>query len=196
MRRFEVMRMRKQLRNKLKSRLGFSLAETLLAVLILLMVSTIVATGIPAARNAYEKVVLASNAEVLLSTTITTLRYELGTAQDVKKPANKTGEILNSVITYYNPTRGASSKLYVADGGENDKKIMFQRYYSEDGLSMDYAATPLISPKTSTQDLYVTYGSVSYNNGIVTFSGLQVNRASGAVGLASRDALSIRVISY
>ena len=188
--------MRKQLRNKLKSRLGFSLAETLLAVLILLMVSTIVATGIPAARNAYEKVVLASNAEVLLSTTITTLRYELGTAQDVKKPANKTGEILNSVITYYNPTRGASSKLYVADGGENDKKIMFQRYYSEDGLSMDYAATPLVSPKTSTQDLYVTYGSVSYNNGIVTFSGLQVNRASGAVGLASRDALSIRVISY
>lgn len=188
--------MRKLLSKKFKSRLGFSLGETLLAVLILLMVSTIMTAGIPAARNAYEKVVLTSNAEVLLSTTITTLRNELGTAQDVKKPANKTGEILNSVITYYNPTRGASSKLYVADGGENDKKIMFQRYYSEDGLSMDYAATPLVSPKTSTQDLYVTYGSVSYNNGIVTFSDLKVNRASGPEGLASRDALSIRVISY
>ena len=196
MRRFEVMHMRKLLSKKFKSRLGFSLGETLLAVLILLMVSTIMTAGIPAARNAYEKVVLTSNAEVLLSTTITTLRNELGTAQDVKKPANKTGEILNSVITYYNPTRGASSKLYVADGGENDKKIMFQRYYSEDGLSMDYAATPLVSPKTSTQDLYVTYGSVSYNNGIVTFSDLKVNRASGPEGLASRDALSIRVISY
>ena len=55
---------------------GFTLAETLLAVLILLMVSSIVAAGIPSARRAYEKVVLASNAEVLLSTTITTLRHE------------------------------------------------------------------------------------------------------------------------
>ena len=196
MKRFEVMHMRKLLSMKFKSRLGFSLGETLLAVLILLMVSTIMVAGIPAARNAYEKVVLTSNAEVLLSTTITTLRNELGTAQDVKKPANKTGEKADSVITYFNPTRGALSKLYVADGSD-DNVIMFQRYYGEDGLSVNnYPATPLVSPKTTTQDLYVTYGSVSYNNGIVTFSDLKVNRASGAEGLASRDAFSIRVISY
>ena len=62
--------MEERIRKKLHSSKAFTLAETLLAVLILLMVSTIVATGIPVARNAYEKVVLASNAEVLLSTTI------------------------------------------------------------------------------------------------------------------------------
>lgn len=194
--RFEVMCMRKQFRIKMKSKRGFTLAETLLAVLILLMVSAIVASGIPAAKNAYEKVVLASNAEVLLSTTITTLRNELGTAQDVKKPDAKSGETENTVITYYNPTRGASSKLYVASGSENNQKIMFQRYFSADGLIKNYDAAPLVSSKTATQDLYVTYTSVTYDKGIVTFSGLSVNRTSGTEGLASRDALSIRVISY
>lgn len=192
--RFEVMCMRKQFRIKMKSKRGFTLAETLLAVLILLMVSAIVASGIPAAKNAYEKVVLASNAEVLLSTTITTLRNELGTAQDVKKPDAKSGETANTVITYYNPTRGASSKLYVASDGDNDKEeIMFQRYFSADGLIKKYDAAPLVSSKTATQDLYVTYTSVTYDKGIVTFSGLSVVHRTAT--LASRDKLSIRVIS-
>ena len=69
---------------KLNSRGGFTLAETLLAVLILLMVSVIVATGVPVAKNAYEKVVVAANAQVLLSTAVNTLRDELGTAWDVE----------------------------------------------------------------------------------------------------------------
>ena len=188
------MRMEERIKAKLRSSKGFTLGETLLAILILLMVTTIVAAGIPVARDAYQKVVLASNAEVLLSTTISTLRNELGTAQDVKKPVAGTGEKDNTVITFYNPTRGSSSKIYVADNGNKD--IMFQRYYSPDGLSFeDYDATPLIPPKTSTQDLYVTYDSVTYEEGIVTFSDLLVNRTSGAESLASRDKLSIRVIS-
>ena len=95
----------------------------------------------------------------------------------------------------YNPTRGASSKLYKASGGDNDKKIMFQRYFSAEELSAAYNAEPLVSSKTATQDLYVTYESVTYSDGIVTFSGLSVNRTSGTEGLASRD-VSIRVISY
>ena len=187
--------MRKMLNNKMKSRLGFTLAETLLAVLILLLVSTVVATGIPAVKNAYEKVVLASNAEVLLSTTISALRNELGTAQNVKKIDAETGEEENSAISYYCATRGATSKLFVASGGDNDKKIMLQRYYSADGIGENVAAAPLISSKTATGDLYVTYNSVVYNKGIVTFNGLKVNRESGADGLTSRNTLSIRVIS-
>ena len=183
----------KRSKKKLHNSSGFTLAETLLAVLILLMVSSIVAAGIPSAKNAYEKVVLASNAEVLLSTTISTLRNELGTAQNVQAP--KPSDPADTTITYYNPTRGASSKLYVASGGENDKEIMFQRYFSADGLIKEYDAAPLVSSKTATQDLYVTYESVTYSDGIVTFSGLSVNRTSGTEGLASRDELSIRVIS-
>lgn len=190
------MRMEERIKAKLRSSKGFTLGETLLAILILLMVTTIVAAGIPVARDAYEKVVLASNAEVLLSTTITTLRNELGTAQDVKKPVAETGEKANTVITYYNPTRGASSKIYVASDGTQG--IMFQRYYSEDGLSAAYEPSPLLPPKTSTQDLYVTYEEVTYDKDkrIVTFFKLSVNRTSGAQGLASRERLSIRVISH
>ncbi len=192
----ELARMEKKIKKQLHTTEGFTLAETLLAVLILLMVSTIVATGIPVAKNAYEKVVMASNAEVLLSTTISTLRNELGTAQDVTvtdAAANNEGK----TITYYSATRGSSSKLYVdstASGGVQE--IMFQRYYSADDLIQASAPEPLVSSKTSTGDLYITYASVKYKNGIVTFSGLSVNRRSGSEGLAARDYLSIRVISY
>ena len=69
---------------KLKRESGFTLAETLMAVLILLMVSAVVATGIPAAANAYNKAVDAANAHVLLSTMVTALRDELGMAKEVE----------------------------------------------------------------------------------------------------------------
>lgn len=193
----EVRNMDEKMKRKLQSNEGFTLAETLLAVLILLMVSTIVATGIPVAKNAYEKVVLASNAEVLLSTTISTLRNELGTAQNVEVQDPQPGENAKAgtIITYYNPTRGTSSKIYVDSDLGNKQEIMFQRYYSIEGLSADYAPVPLISSKASTQDLYVTYDSVEYINGIISFKGLSIDRESGSKGLSSRGNLSIRVIS-
>lgn len=191
----EVMSMEERIRRKLHSNKAFTLAETLLAVLILLMVSAIVATGIPVARNAYEKVVLASNAEVLLSTTISTLRNELGTAMDVDIPGGTTDNNVKSgtEITYYNSARGSSSKISMASGGTD---IQFQRYYSADGLSKGSDPVNLISDKTATNDLHVTYSGVEYDQktGIVTFSNLDVKRDSTV--LASREELSIRVISF
>lgn len=188
-------RMKEKLQAKLHTRGGFTLAETLLAILILLMVTIIVMNGIPSARNAYEKVVLASNAEALLSTTITTLRNELGTAQDIKTPSPKAGDSAKAgtILTYYSPNRGASSRLYVDSGG--NQEIMFRRYYSEDGLSVEYEPTRLVSPETATGGLYVTYDSAAYSNGIVTFTNLSVRRANG-VELTKRDTLSVRVVSY
>lgn len=103
---------------KLKSRAGFTLAETLLAVTILLLVSTIVATGMPAAKDAYEKVVLASNAEVLLSTAVSTLRDELGTAWKVEKLAD------NSGVSYFSADTGYRTKLYKDTNG----KICLEEY--------------------------------------------------------------------
>ena len=180
-----------QVKRKLKSCKAFTLAEMLLAVLILLMVTAIVAAGIPVAKNAYEKVVLSSHAEVLLSTTISTIRNELGTARNVDvQPTAAPG----TSITYYNPSRSAYSRIYLSDNA-NKKEIMFQRYYKKDEMSDDYTAVPLISSKTATADLYITYASVSYADGVLTFSNLSVNRESGTTGLASRDSLSIRVIS-
>lgn len=187
-----------KIRRKLHTENGFTLAETLLAVLILLMVSTIVATGIPVARNAYEKVVLASNAEVLLSTTISTLRNELGTATDVDIPDGAAGNKVKSgkEITYYNSARGSSSKIFMESGGTD---IQFQRYYSAEGLLPNGASDSgnLISDKTATNNLHVTFDTVAFDQdtGIITFSNLAAVKSDKSV-LASRKTLSIRVFSY
>ena len=95
-----------KIRKKLNSRVGFTLAETMLAVLILLLVSMIVANGMPVARTAYEKVVLTSNAETLLTTAVSALRNELGTAWKVEP---RTG----GGVTYFNASTGSRSELYV-----------------------------------------------------------------------------------
>ena len=170
---------------------GFTLAETLLAVLILLMVSSIVAAGIPSARRAYEKVVLASNAEVLLSTTVSMLRNELGTAMDVK--AN------GSEITYYNTARGATSKIslekVLATSPDTETTIVLFRYFGDYVKNSDAEKVAMSSSSSRDKDLYVTYTSVVCQNGIITFSGVSVNQVSGNRNLASLANLSIRLIT-
>ena len=182
----EVVRMRKNVLKKISCNKGFTLGETLLAVLIMLMVSSIMATGIPAARTAYEKVVLASNAEVALSTAITSLRNELGMAKDIN--------INSKEIGYVNANRGSYSKIYVVDGSKDG--IMIQRYAKNDLIgnkSLEDEAMQLVSKSASTRDLYVTYDGVSYDNGIVVFSGLSVKRVTDDSVLTEREKLSIRV---
>lgn len=190
--------MDKSIRKKLHTDKGFTLAETLLAVLILLMVSLIVATGIPVAKTAYEKVVLTSNAKILLSTTMSTLRNELGSAKDVEKPDAdvKSGEKENSVITYYNTTRNAASKIYVTSASEEKPEIMFQRYFSTDGMSKPYEPASLIPDAAATADLYVTYESVSFDNitGIIQFNNIEVRRKNETSVLAQRPVFTIRNI--
>ena len=181
--------MNKKISRKLHSDKGFSLAELLVAILILLMVSSIVATGIPVAREAYQKVVLASNADVLLSTTVSTLRNELGTAQDVK--------VDGTTITYYSPTRGTSSKIYLEGNA-----IKFQRYYFD---STEYSMSsgvvpspePFIPSAAMSDGLYVKYNSVVEPNsdGIMKIEGLTVYRQDGT-DITDRTPLSIQIASY
>ena len=68
---------------------AFTLSETLVTIIIVMLVSSIVAVGIPAASNAYKNVVRASNAEILLSNTMISLRNELGMARDITLSGNK-----------------------------------------------------------------------------------------------------------
>lgn len=196
-------------KRKLNSKSGFSLAEMLMAVLILLMVSSIVATGIPVVKNAYEKVVLASNAEVLLSTAISSLRNELGTAQSIEtpdtepqssgqpgiEPADTAKD--GTIVTYYSMARRVTSRVYVSNA--DIKEIKINRYYSSDELSAIDTPSPLVLSKKATyawNDLYVTYSGVTYAGGIVTFHDLAVMRESTNTKLTDEDFdLSIRVIS-
>lgn len=209
------------IRKKLKLSSGFTLAETLLAVLILLMVSVIMTTGIPAAKNAYEKVVMASNAEVLLSTTISSLRNELGAAK-ISTPVE------NDYVSYYSGAASydAASKHYVTSGTQSmiclnenftgdyavyksaadpNKCIMIQRYaplgniYYSPEMQAQMKATRLVSKAASNKNLYVTYDSVAYANGILTFTGLKVCRNSDTNAehpLTKPINLCIRVLSY
>ena len=165
--------------SKLKSRSGFTLTETLLAILILLLVSSIVAQGIPVARNVYNRVVLGANAQVLLSTTVTALRDELGTAWDVTAGTDNS-------LTYFSADIGSRSKLWV-DATTNT--IQIQEYVATDGLNTETAsvgsAHALVSEKAATRELRVTYSTAKCENGVVTIGGLGVYRDTGEGPLAT-----------
>lgn len=181
---------------KLHSKAGFTLGETLLAVLILLMATYIVAAGIPVAKNAYEKVVVSANAEVLLSTTMSALRNELQTARNVKAEKQNPSDDAETVLTYYSKENGTNSRLYL----DSTNGIMYRRYAD---LSPTDAPDPvrLVSAQASTNGLFVTYDSVTYNklNGRLTVNGLKVcgrGYPPRENPFAERSAFTIQVIQY
>ena len=166
------------LRHKLRARGGFTLAETLLAVLIMLLVSVIVATGMPAVTNAYNKVVLGANAKVMLSTAITALHDEIGTAWQVE---NVTGD--TTKITYFNASTGAKSELSLDAADHNAIQIKDYVSLSSDLIHDDTKYKPgeayhLLADTSS--GMYVTYTSIAYDDstGIVTIGGLKVCKKS------------------
>ena len=91
---------------KIRQKMGFSIAELLVAILILSMVSTVVAGGIPVARDAYNKITVAANAQVLLSTAIYSLRSELGVAMDVK-------HVSDTSVVFNSGKNGHKTRIYL-----------------------------------------------------------------------------------
>jgi len=173
-------------KKKMKSQAGFTLAETLLAVLILLLVSTIVATGMPVARTAYEKVVLTSNADTLLATAVSALRNELGTAWKV--------ESIENGVTYFSASTGTRAELIV----EDDSTIKLLDYAAATDLDA-LLGTDQNKSATTSRDLVfqgndkrlgkltlkadsivLTIPSDKGNRPYVTISGLSVEGASGS----------------
>lgn len=161
-------------KRKLSNKRGFTLAETLLAVLILLLVSVVVATGMPAATNAYNKVILGANAKVMLSTAITALHDEIGTAWRIEPSPDKKS------ITYFNASTGAKSKIFLDTDSYN--AIQVQDYiplnddkdliHVNDGTAAEGEPYHLVSDSQSSMS--VTYTTIEYDSGIVTITGLKV----------------------
>ena len=163
---------------KTRKNAGFSLGETLIAILILLMVSAIVAGAIPTASHVYAKTVDAANAQVLLSTTMTVLRDELGTATDVEKTDSTT-------LTY---NKGSRSIAYTEDPAG-----IWLRYKRKDAESNDVTESLLlVSQKAATKDMVVSYTGVTVTEETITFSGLQVTKAGYEKALAGQTTYTIR----
>ena len=189
---------------KLRGRGGFTLAETLLAVLILLLVSIVVATGMPAVTNAYNKVILGADAKVMLSTAITALHDEIGTAWDVKQ--------IDGGLSYFSASTGAKTTLTK----DSDGKLWVEEYISlNDDLIHDLDEATLEQNHKDKGHLLVADSSsfgyvtcddngISYDttNGIVTIKGLRVCKKSDDSDLlkflgedGAKLDLTIRVIS-
>lgn len=139
-----------------RDRRGFTLAETLLAVMILLMVSSIVATGIPVAKNVYEKVVLSANSETTLSTAVMALRNELGTARDISK-INVNGQ---QGLLYFRSETGYYSIIY----NDPDEGIILKKGVTDQGAEIENVTIQperLIRENTATK-YQVRFGSIDY----------------------------------
>ena len=193
-----------KIRQKLRTRSGLSLAETLFAVLILVLVSIIVAEGMPAAKTAYEKVVVAANAKVMLSNAVAMLRNELALAQRIVVDQT------DNSITYFSADRGATSKIYLSASDDEQfpaGTVMLQEYLdygdaaeidtgffeilneewtptSVDRAKARALVTSLEAQRGLKDKLIVCYdkenGGIAYDKDsrIVTIKGLKVYRAS------------------
>lgn len=192
---------------KLKCRAGFTLAETLLAVTILLLVSVIVATGMPVAKNAYEKVMLSSNAETTLATAVAALRDELGTAW-------KAQERKDGGVSYISADTGMRTELYL-DGNEievfeysdvNTKEAFITGTTSVEGDGKPARekgkARQLVfqSDADKVSKLTLKATGITLKDDTVTISGLSVSTNDGAIlatygGTTPSADLSIQVFS-
>lgn len=180
-------------KNQKRNRGGFTLAETLIAVLILTMVAGIVAGGIPAARNALDKAVDASHSQLLLSTTMTSLRNELAMASSItcaSEPADDDESVAEDpaarkIISYVDSS-GAVCTLQSEDDG-----IYVEKEASPDISSGVYhpgiTHRLLVSEQAATKNLYAAFTSASYNNGIVKIEGLKVCKKQGDSELVLSD---------
>lgn len=174
------MNTREAFRRKLKSECGFTLAELLITILILLMVSSVVAAGVPAAANAYRKVMDAANAQMLLSTTVTSLRRELAFAQSV--PVK--GTAVENAFQYTNGENGHTTSLTKESTG------IAKTWTDITGSSPQL----LVSEVAATKGMVSSFGNISYSDGFFVISNLQIKKPGYNAPLASIEELRIRAV--
>ena len=173
---------------KLAGSRGFTLAETLICVLILLMVCGIVGAAMPAASAAYTKAVDAANAQVLLSTGISTLRNELSTAADITVSDD------GKSVSYRSGSTGSWSEIYKDDDGIH---VRTWYGYNKSGTEV---VRELVSRAASTANLRLTYDSFASDadGKVLEIKELSVLMKSGAdaeTEIIKRDTTEIRLVA-
>ena len=188
-----------QERKRKQNAKGFTLLETLITAGLIALVSALVALGIPTVQNAYEKTVLAANADALLHTAAAALRDDLGTARKVKTADG------GKTLLFYNENLNTDARLFLADGVHDKEaltgsvypagQILYQRYTDQESSGLvEGKIMELLSAKPYSAGLYVTYSRVTCADGIVTFHDLEVKwkRAESERSLAARKEVSVR----
>ena len=151
---------------------GFTLAETIMAMLIMAILGLIVTGAISTALNTYQKIVEKSNAELLLSTTISELRSELDRAEQMTL---KTGNVLDKYRSSTSAWRTLSNQ------GETGIQVTEFKDYVPTGPKAGadtHPAQQLVSEAAATSKLYATFNSITYDTGkgVFTITGLKVYR--------------------
>lgn len=178
------MRLVTALRLRLKDRHGVTLVEMLLTTMILLMVSAVVAGGVPAAANAYLKILDAANAQILLSNTVTSLRSELAVATNVETNDS------NEVTSYTGGGSGWKKKLInSAEGIKTDDTVSDAGAM---GRGVQLLVPKAMSGTVRTSALVSSFESITYDKitGVFTIKALTVKK--GDQTLAEIENLTIR----
>ncbi len=166
-----------------KNRGGFTLSETIVAVLIVVMVAGVVAGGIPAAANALHNAVDASHAQLLLSTTMTSMRDELSMAKDIQC---EEGRIV------YTDSSGVLTEIAVKSDG------IYMTKFTYGGLdSAVKEQRRLVSAQAATEGLHETFKEASYDadKGIVSIKNLKVCRGTDVLAQLGAVAYEIEIIA-
>ena len=166
---------------------GFSVAEMLVAVLLILIVSAVVAAGMPMARQAYEKAVDAANAQTLLSTTVTTLRSELGEASDITTTSTTVDGVAGKELESFRSARtGARTELSNPDSG------IMVKDYADNSLPRDHL---LVTTQAATKRLSTSYSHILYDDasGVFTITDLCVKR--NGTEIAALETLRIKTVN-
>ncbi len=146
-------------------RRGFTLTEMLVTLLILTLASTLMATGIPAAIDTYQKVVKTSNAQLALSTTLSILRSELGLATKVEIK----GDEENAKIYYYSSGEGCWAWIGNDSSETASHRGLVKQYLKGmptpttpvEALVADGPSAPLVSNEAVTDTLKVSLKDAS-----------------------------------
>lgn len=177
----------KRLRQKLHSQSGFTLTELFATIVILLLVAGVVAGGVPAAVRAYEQVVDGANAQLLLSTTMTVLRDELGQATCADDSAGTSVTTTDEFgvehtseprLAYHSGNLAATSQTAVTAEIRSTKegiRISEHLDVAEERRPTGWSR-PLVSESAATKPLHTEFSSITYDAaaGVFTVRGLTV----------------------
>lgn len=152
---------------RLRDQRGFTIAETMVSLLIMSFICLAIGSGVPALQRLYEQVILISDAQIALTTTVTLMSDELRFATDVESPAANGGS--TPFVSGNNGYRSYFQNYTITDSNHSIKLICEKSPENRETID-------LMSEAALAKRLGVRFTSYSYNDatGLWTIKGLEV----------------------